>query len=98
MKKGGSNTETDRQTAQENSEPQLSSSEEPVPSNGSSESPVSEEPSLPEEVTAPSIFRTLIAERRRLSSSVDKKLTRLEEFVEMNARFFFGGEDESKNQ
>ena len=85
----------------ENNEPQLSPPKESIPSSGDQnnrpESPETEGSSPPEEVNAPGILRTLFAERRRISSSLDKGLTKIEEFIEMNARFF-SGEDESKNQ
>ncbi len=87
---------------QGNNEPQLSPPKESIPSSGDQnngpESPATEGSSPPEEeVNAPGILRTLFAERRGISSSLDKGLTKIEEFIEMNARFF-SGEGESKNQ
>ena len=90
---------------QGNNEPQVSPPKESIPSSGDPAnqptSPVPKGSSPPEEVkkiNAPGIFQTLFTERRRVGSSIEKNLTRLEKLVEMNVRFFFGGEDESKNQ
>lgn len=95
---------------QGNNEPQLSPPKESISSSGDQnnrpESPATEGSSPPEEdakkMNAPRILRTLIADRQELgflgSSSIDEKLIRFEEFVEMNVKFFFGGRDKSENQ